>query len=72
MAMYDYTLRENGVTVRSGSMWLEEPPLPGRIEFSTGDQWWRCTEVAVAADPTGSGQIVCEAVPPETPDSPGS
>jgi hypothetical protein len=66
--MFDYQLQDKGVTVRTGSMWLDEAPRPGRIEFSTGDQWWRCTKIATPADPNGSGQIVCEAVPPGAAD----
>jgi hypothetical protein len=71
MPMFDYTLQDRGVTVRTGSMWLDETPQPGRIEFSTGDQWWRLTKITAPADPNASGQIVCVAVAPGAPDSSG-
>ena len=71
MPMFDYQLKDKGVTVRTGSMWLDEAPRAGRIEFSTGDQWWRCTKITTPADPSASGQIVCEAVAPGAPDATG-
>jgi hypothetical protein len=52
-------------------MWLDETPRPGRIEFSTGDQWWRCTKITAPADANASGQILCEAVAPGAPDTSG-
>jgi len=69
MPMFDYELRDKGVAVGSGSVWLDQQPPPGRIEFSTGDTWWRCTSVTPPRDPSGSGRIVCQAVPPGSDDT---
>jgi hypothetical protein len=68
MPMFDYELHDKGVTVGSGSVWLDQQPPPGRIEFSTGDRWWRCTAVTAPSDPSASGRIVCQAVPPGSED----